>query len=676
MASRKVNDVQRAFIELQARNQESLDLWDPLPVQQEFHASLSRERIFMSANQCLTARTPLETPDGTFTVGELYKRGEPFYVWSMMDNRVTKRIADPVFLKGEDEAYRVTMSAGRWFECSAGHVVMSLYHGWCRLDETAIFRRLFPGVSKGQRPSRDLPAHVKNIEHIGVEQIYDFHVPGPECYLLAGLLHHNSGKTTSASVECALAFTGRHPRLPKADGKAFLVAFKGNEVGDVLFKKLFRPGAFRVIKDEHTGLWRTYKWWIDGDRASESVEAPPLIPERFIRGGWAGIGWENKKDGIPSVVRSTCGWDFRFLTAQSTPPHGVQLDLVLLDEEIPSNWYTEMMARLLTRNGLMMWSVTPQVGTPRLYSLYEEAIRSRDQENPRVSVFIMGLDDNPYLTEQQREDFKAQIAHAGEDEYNARVHGIPTVMGLRVFKEFLTRRQFMAVPYRDIPSNWTRYAVIDPGHQVCAVLFAAVPPPTDGDFIYLYDELYIKNCTAAVLAREMKKKTVFQDFEDFIIDYQGARVKDAGQGRTIISQYAEEFAKQQVSSRRSGTGFTHGISDIKAGVEAIRGLMRIRDDGTVKLRFFPSVMKNWESEIKHWNNKRDPSGGITDDPETRGAVHLCGCTRYLALYQPTYTKVEQRGNREYRAWISRMNARDKLASKHVNLGPGGTLVNL
>lgn len=538
MVLKSVDEVRRAWKELEERKQETLDLWRPLPVQAEFHVSLARERIMMTANQC--------------------------------------------------------------------------------------------------------------------------------------------GKTTTCATEAAAFFTGRHPRLPKKDGRAFLVAFDGKEIGEVLFKKLFRPGVFQIIKDLRTDEWRPYRWWTDSDRITESVPAPPLIPERYIKGGYKGIAWDTKKTSTPEMIVSKTGTELRFLTSLGKPPHGVQLDLVWFDEEIfDPDWYPECMARLIIRNGIFMWSVTPQVGTSRLYALYEQAREQEDDENPRVEFFYMELDDNPYMTPQAKADFKAQIDD--ENEYMARVQGRPVILGLRVFPEFELRQEIMAQPWQEIPNHWTRYAVIDPGHQVCAVLFAAVPPPGEGDFIYLYDELYLKKCTAEILAKAMARKQLTQDFENFIIDIHGARHHEAGSGKTIIEQYSEAFARHKVHSRLSGTGFTHSISDKKAGVEAIRSLMTVRPDGTTKLRFFPDTMRNWMKEMRHWNNKTDPEGKPTDDPVDRGPVHLCAATRYLALYNPVYSKrIVAAGDANYRAFLKRLEWRDKLraGSAHINLGPGDRTINI
>src|SRR6185369_13000734 len=119
--------------------------------------------------------------------------------------------------------------------------------------------------------------------------------------------------------------------------------------------------------------------------------------------------------------------------------------------------------------------------------------------------------------------------------------------------------------------------------QVCAVLFGAVPPPEEGDFLYLYDELYLKDCNAEKFGFAMKQKSAHQQFQAFIIDYHGS-IRTETVGTTIQQQFSEMLKKYGVSSVMTGFNFLNGSEDVKAGVLAVHGYLRLRDDGTPKLR--------------------------------------------------------------------------------------------
>lgn len=545
-------------------------------------------------------------------------------------------------------------------------------------DPTILFRlpRKLARVPKSKSTTHDLV--LQKIVPDGESECVCISVDHPsQTYLTRDfIVTHN---TTGAIIEVAMALTGVHPRLPAKNGRCFLVAKDGKEIGEVLYRKLCRPGLFKIIYDKELERWRPYKWWIDGENNPNVQDSPPLLPRRFIRS----IAWDKKAAHIPEVINCINGWEARFFTSLGAPPHGVQLDMALLDEEvICPDWYPEVMARLIAKNGLFMWSATPQKATHRLLQLYERA--KEEAEKPEgergIEAFFMELADNPYLTDKQKQEFIASIG-GDEQEYLVRVKGQFAILGYRVFPEFERREEAMTnFELSTIPGHWTRYAITDPGRQVCAVMFAAVPPPDEGDFIYLYDELYMRNCTADHYGANMKAKSEGQQFYDFIIDYQGARVRDAGQGRSIESQYSEALARYRVTCKLNGVGFSHGVPDKVAGVEAIRELIRVREDGTTKLRYFKQRMPNFDWEMKHWHYKRNPDGTLKDDPEDRGRVHLAACARYLALYRPKYQRPEMGGQYlgvSYERYLDKMKRRRQLmGTPRLNLGPGGRTVSL
>jgi hypothetical protein len=60
---------------------------------------------------------------------------------------------------------------------------------------------------------------------------------------------NRSGKTLTAAVEVARAATGQdpHKKFPERDGVIFVVGKNWDHNGDVLYKKLCRAGAFKII---------------------------------------------------------------------------------------------------------------------------------------------------------------------------------------------------------------------------------------------------------------------------------------------------------------------------------------------------------------------------------------------------------------------------------------------
>src|SRR6185369_14786047 len=151
---------------------------------------------------------------------------------------------------------------------------------------------------------------------------------------------NRSGKTLTGAVEVARAVLGLDPygKYPVRDGVGYCIGKDQGHIGRVVYKKLFRAGAFRIIRDEQTKAWRAYRPWEDSARKEESKPAPPLIPPRMI----LEIGWEDKKAEVPNVVRLVTGWELHFFSSLGKPQKGSAINLFWMDEEIVDpSWYPE-----------------------------------------------------------------------------------------------------------------------------------------------------------------------------------------------------------------------------------------------------------------------------------------------------------------------------------------------
>lgn len=484
---------------------------------------------------------------------------------------------------------------------------------------------------------------------------------------------NRAGKTLVASVELARAVTGKDPyhKYPEKDGRAFVVGLDLMHVAQVFYRKLFRPGAFKMIRDEETGKWRAYRPWMqsDIDRKREAKPAPPLIPNRYIQS----ISWELKSKGIPRVVKLTTGWDVTFFSSQAKPPRGMDLDVVWFDEEIEDEeWYSEMAARLLDRRGCFMWSATPQACNDQLLTLSERAAVEADRHpfERTVEEFVLSLAENPHIDEAEKRTLAELL---DEDQYAVRVGGEFAAHRWRVFPEFQQAVHVRKVP--DVPPNWTRYAAVDPGHQVCAVLFGAVPDPQAGEpfDLVLYDELYLRQADAAMFGERVAEKLNGQQLELFVIDHQMGRQTQIGTGETVEIAYARELKRNRVRARRSGYGFQWADSNVKGAIEAVRGWLRIQPKtGWPRLVVREGTCPNFQAEIKRYRNKR-VKGVVLDEPETRGAVHQMANLRYIVGCHPRFVRptLAEAETGAYRAFKEKEKRRRKqMGEDVVRLGPG------
>lgn len=448
---------------------------------------------------------------------------------------------------------------------------------------------------------------------------------------------NQSGKTNAAAVEVARAVLGRdpHDKYPKKDGRAFLVGKNGKHLGQVMYRKLFRPGAFDIIKNNSTGLFEVYQPWKPEHLANSNSRepAPPLIPASYVEE----TSWEKKGEQTPSMVRMKNGWELSFFTSLGETQQGSEINLAWMDEEIPNpEWYVELSARLIKRGGKFIWSATPQAGSEQLFDLHQSAEEQKSLDNPVVEEYFFSLRDNPYISQKDKELFGTKMSN--EEEYRVRVLGEFAIVSFRVFPEFDIYIHGCD-PFH-IPNDWTRYLVVDPGRQVCACLFAAIPPPTDEHegHIYLYDQLYIKRCSAKKFATEVMHKAHGQQFYAYIIDAHEGRKAQTGSGVTIEYAYSEALAKEKLSSQTTGNGFVWGSDDVEGGLEAIRKLLEISHNGKPILQVMRDKLPDLEYELQRYRyaRKRTTNGWmLTDRPEKRND-HLIDCFRYLAVYEPDW----------------------------------------
>lgn len=488
------------------------------------------------------------------------------------------------------------------------------------------------------------------------EQERFFASHAPERLALGG---NRGGKTVTTLVEIARAVTGQdpHDKYPKTDGIFILVAIDLKKCARVFYKGLFKSGLFKIVPDPVTGEWRGFRPDQDAEIEHLSKPAPPLIPRRFLAGR---ISFGSVKDEEPKVARLKNGWQIWFYSSNGEMPQGVAVHGVCFDEELSREaWYGEMLLRLVDcrirdhrtgkiRGGKFIWSATPQAGTPLLYELYSRAFEEQEiaQEafekgepipTRTIESFSFLMDTNPYIPAHSIETTKNQFRNRPE-EYGVRIEGRFALTGARVYPEFMPKgvHGHEAFP---IPDDWCRYAIVDPGRQVCAVLFVAIPPPSHpwrGRKV-IYDELYLRFCSAPVFAKRFVDKVGDTRIHRGIIDHRAGRVTETGSGLTIEQQYTKSLKDQRFSFEVNGCAFSWASDDVKSGISAVQAMLQVvegKSELVVLWEKVPSLI--WEMD--RYCYKRQPNGlTITDDP-VKLNDHACDCLRYLAMANLRYVK--------------------------------------
>lgn len=454
------------------------------------------------------------------------------------------------------------------------------------------------------------------------------------------------GKTLALCMEIAWIVTGTHPYYdyPKRDGKIFLVGKDSKHLANTLWQYLAkRKPTFRMIRDLQTGKWRTWHKSNPDDLAREAESEPmlQLFDFRLIKD----IAWEQKAAGIPQVVKFFNGWEIHFLSSLGSPPRGADVDVVIFDEEIINEeWYPEMSARLIDRNGRFIWGATPQSGTDSLYSLHQRALKEEGKERPLVEQFRGHQRDNVHLTERQKQDFLEKLKET-PDALKVRWDGDFLVPSFRMYPNI--SEAVHSYKHFEIPNDWTRYLVIDPGNQVACGAFFAVPPPgtvIDGTDVsgckFLYEEVYQRNTDIFQFAAAVKHRVDGFTFQAFLIDDHGSR-KTETSGKTIYQQYADEFERLKIRSVSTGNAFrsmTVGNDQLEAGCEQVRAWLRVGPNGYPTLRMCKALAECIFEDMTRYHRKRDTHGNITDKPDSSKWSHGSDCVRYAAMHGLPYVK--------------------------------------
>ena len=188
---------------------------------------------------------------------------------------------------------------------------------------------------------------IVSITGIGYQQIVDFTVPGPRNYRAAGVIHHNTGKTTCVAYEDTLHLTGDYS--PWWEGRRFdrpVVCWACGTDAKAVREKL-QPSLIGPAEARGTGM-------IPRDRLlrtlarSGTADAVDFALVRHVSGGVSRLVFKAYEQGRASF-------------------QSAEVDVVHLDEEPPMAIYTEALTRTLAtvpgqRNGVLMFSFTPLEG--------------------------------------------------------------------------------------------------------------------------------------------------------------------------------------------------------------------------------------------------------------------------------------------------------------------------
>lgn len=483
---------------------------------------------------------------------------------------------------------------------------------------------------------------------------------------------NRSGKSTSCAVLTAAIATDAYitlstgervrARRPHQIGRPltiWLIGYDQRHIGESLYRMLFRPGLFKIIRDLGTGQWRAFDYNSESDaaRADEAQPSFPLIPNRYIKpNSWvyeAAGNNEFKKVTIQHPVTKEVLAEIYAYSSKAEPKAGDPVDLIFIDEAIKyPKHYAEWQARLADRRGRMFWSSWPAASNPALRRLTERARECKDDPNPLVQEFKLTTSGNAQLDPEGK---RQMIAGWSEEERLARDQGEYALDQLRMYPLF--DKAFHCADYPEgvedeitkalrqnnwqPPSNWTRELILDPGTSKPAVLFVAIPPPTLGEYYVVYDELYPGRADADQLAKMIKVKMQGYPFYRFIIDQRAGKQTPMGFKISIAENYARAFEENNVSSVMTGHRFAWGSANVEARIMRLQSWLHINPKSgsfpylRVVTHKCPVLCRQMEEYVKEEND----GSTVGDKPAKDQSIDEAVCLEYFAASFPKWFPV-------------------------------------
>lgn len=292
----------------------------------------------------------------------------------------------------------------------------------------------------------------------------------------------------------------KHVKFHQSE-KRIRILFGGNRssktttcLAELLMTMCFKNHPITKILNPVAGRYRIY----GSDFAIvEKVLIPKVrewIPKESLVGSGKtkGEAWDNSFDKKYHILRLRGGavLDFMSYDQDYSKSESDELDLIWADEQMPEDVFTAVMARLVSRNGKFMMSVTP------LYDI-SWAMKFLDESDDQTEVFHFDIYDNPYNSDRAIRDFEDAIP---EHEKEARLFGrFMELQGL-VYKEL--RSDIHQIKH-EIPKTEPVIFTMDPHPRKPTVMTWSYVTPK-GDIVF-FDELEMPG-TARDIATAIRKK--------------------------------------------------------------------------------------------------------------------------------------------------------------------------
>ena len=451
----------------------------------------------------------------------------------------------------------------------------------------------------------------------------------------------------------------REPGWRERPVNVWLIGLQLNHVGQTLYRLLCKPGAFDIVRDKKTGMWRCWQpGVVPGDDlipVNERKPAPPLLPPSEI----AKESWANKAAFQFESLLMKDGSTVYAFASSGAVKRGDPVNWIWIDEEIENSDHdAEWQSRLSDRKGRIFWTSWPDASTPALLNLYRrcEAQREEFQRKQRKTVDVTNFKftsfKNPFIDDDEKR--KRQEGWT-EEQILARAYGEFVVGNILAYPEFNKRYHTVDYgpdsPLNDkvteamrkhnwgVPYDWNVDLILDPGTNRPALLWVATPPKEfwdeDEPYHIVYQELAIQRIDAAEMARRAKSFDPKRVYGRFIGDSKAGAQVPMGFAFSVFEQYQREFRRVGLRCQSTGDMFLRAETVWVTRSLKLRTLMRSRTCGRPRLRIVPercpTLVKQLETTVKKVT-KDD-----VQDKLAEGQIHdVLDCMEYAAGFDLTY----------------------------------------
>lgn len=477
-----------------------------------------KEFAVIGGNRCLGPDTVIDSPEGPRPVSEINGK-HLVYTWN--GERAVIIMADAPYIKAHEPCYRITLSNGKWFDCSGSHRVLT-NNGYMSVSH----------IIEHQKPvnTHFVGADGKEVwmvmsEPLGEKPIYDFNVPVYHNYVAAGVVHHNSGKSFTGRIITAKWIRDIAPKGAVvwciAPEDSVSIRGQQKELWEALPRSMFGDAMY----DERNGF---------GGRSNTVVLEP---------------------DNRRVVVRFKTEAQYR-----NNPRSFEQekVSLIWIDESLGEEAYKALRPRTVDLGAPMVLTCIPD--QPWIFDEFENA-----KPGSRRFFLRIAMMDNHHLPESEILD---AATNWSDEEKAVRLYGNFRFLSGIVYKEFV--KEYAPVghivrPFA-IPADWPKFRALDWGNaHPTACLWMAVAP---NETYYIYREYVMRYASVEKHAKAILELSGSEKYEKPLIIDPACYSRNQANAMNVAGEFERYGLKCTPAVRTNAVGEQALVNRVKARLEA------------------------------------------------------------------------------------------------------------